>query len=137
LRRINRSFHESGQELNDQKSQKALGIHNWTQTGKGIYIRTLCLKNEGPVKIKQRSTKMGWTLPPKGRLLKLGLTHDPNCERCLEKGETATRILCDCEAIAYLRFRHLGQFIIGPSDYCKVLINKDLHFIRSVGLIKG
>jgi hypothetical protein len=47
-----------------------LGIHNWTQTGKGTYIWALCQKNEGSVEIKQRPIKMGvmtayWTLPPK------------------------------------------------------------------------
>jgi hypothetical protein len=41
----------------------------------------------------------------KGHLFKLGLTDDPICERCLEEDESATHILCDCEAIAYLRFR--------------------------------
>jgi hypothetical protein len=46
-------------------------------------------------------------------------------------------ILCDCEAIANLRFRHLGQFFMEPSDYYDAPINKVLHFIRSVGLIKG
>jgi hypothetical protein len=46
-----------------------------------------------------------------GRLFKLGLTGDPTCERCLEKDESATQILCDCEAIGYLRFRHLDQFL--------------------------
>jgi hypothetical protein len=49
-------------------NQKPLGIHYWSQTGKGIYIRTLCLTNEGSVGTKQRPTKMGgrntyWTLP--------------------------------------------------------------------------
>jgi hypothetical protein len=46
-------------------------------------------------------------------------------------------ILCDFEAIAYLRFRHLGQFFIELSDYYDAPINKVLHFIRSVILIKG
>jgi hypothetical protein len=41
-----------------QKSQKILGIHNWTQTGIGTYTRALCQKNEECVEIKQRSTKM-------------------------------------------------------------------------------
>jgi hypothetical protein len=46
----------------------SLGIHCWTQTGKGIYIRTLCQTNELSVETKQRPTKMGgrityWTLP--------------------------------------------------------------------------
>jgi hypothetical protein len=40
----------------------------------------------------------------KGHLFKMGLTESPTCERCLEKDESATHILRDCEAIAYLRF---------------------------------
>jgi hypothetical protein len=73
----------------------------------------------------------------KGHLFKLGLTDDPICERCLEEDESATYLLCDCEAIAYLRFRHLGQFSREPSDYYDAPIYKVLHFIRDVGLIKG
>jgi hypothetical protein len=73
----------------------------------------------------------------KGHLIKLGLTDDPICERCLEEDESATQILCDCEAIAYSRFRHLGHFLMEPSDYYDAPINKLLHFIRNVGLIKG
>jgi hypothetical protein len=46
----------------------------------------------------------------KGHLFKMGLTESPTCERCLEKEESATHILCECEAIAYLRFRHLGHY---------------------------
>jgi hypothetical protein len=45
------------------------------------------------------------------RLFKLGLTDNPTCESCLEEDESAIHIVCDCEAIAYLRFRHLGQFL--------------------------
>jgi hypothetical protein len=52
------------------KSQKTLGIRNWTQTGKQTYTRALCQKNEGSLKIKQRPIKMGGrtlyrTLSPK------------------------------------------------------------------------
>jgi hypothetical protein len=40
---------------------------------------------------------------------------DPTCERCLEEVESVTHILCYCEAISYLRFRHMGQlFMEGP-----------------------
>jgi hypothetical protein len=73
----------------------------------------------------------------KGHLFKLGLTDDPTCERCLEEDEAATHILCDCEAIAYLRFRHLGQFFMELSDFYDAPIIKVLHFIRSVGLRNG
>jgi hypothetical protein len=72
----------------------------------------------------------------KEHLFKLGLTDDPTRARCLEKDASATHILCDCVAIAYLRFRHLGQFFMKSHDYYDGPINKDLHFIRSVGLIK-
>jgi hypothetical protein len=51
-----------------------------------------------------------------GNLFTLGLTDVPICEQCLEKDESATHILCDCEAIAYLRFHHLGQFLMEPSE---------------------
>jgi hypothetical protein len=45
-------------------------------------------------------------------------------------------MLCDCEAVAQIRFRHLGQFFMEPSDYYDAPIDKFLHFIRGVGLIK-
>jgi hypothetical protein len=59
-------------------------------------------------------------------LFKLGLTDGPICERCLEEDESATHILCDCEAVAYLRFRRLGQFFMEPSDYYDAPIDKVL-----------
>jgi hypothetical protein len=72
-----------------------LGICIWTYTDKGTYTRALCQKNEGHVEIKQRPTKTGG----------------------LEEDESATHILCDCEAVAHVIFHHLGQFFIKPSDY--------------------
>jgi hypothetical protein len=45
-------------------------------------------------------------------------------------------ILFDCEAIAHLRFRHLGQFFMEPSDFYDAPVFKVLNFIRNVGLIK-
>jgi hypothetical protein len=44
-------------------------------------------------------------------------TLHPTCERCLQEHESATHVLCDCEAIAHLRFCHLGQFFMEPSDF--------------------
>jgi hypothetical protein len=73
----------------------------------------------------------------KVHIFKLGLTGDPICERCLEEDESATHILCDCEAVAHIRFRHLGQFFMEPSNYYHAPIDKVLHSIRNVGLIRG
>jgi hypothetical protein len=55
---LNWSCQGTGQGLDEQKSQKTMGIHNWTQTGKGTYIRALCQKNRGSVEIKQRPIKL-------------------------------------------------------------------------------
>jgi hypothetical protein len=46
-------------------------------------------------------------------------------------------VLSDCEALAYLRFRHLGQLFMEPGDFYDVPIRKVLHFIRNVGPTKG
>jgi hypothetical protein len=118
---------------------KTLAIRNWIQTGKGTYTWALCRKNEGSVEVKHRPIKMGgrttyWTLSPKRTPFQTGTNR--TCERCLEEDESATHILCDCEATAYLRFRHLGQFFMAQSDYYDAPQNKVLHFIRNVGLIK-
>jgi hypothetical protein len=67
----------------------------------------------------------------------MGLENDPICERCLEADESAAHDLCDCEALASLRFRHLGQFFMKPSGFYDAPIGKVLHFILSVGLTKG
>jgi hypothetical protein len=83
--------------------------------------------------LKLNSDQLRWVVGLfKGHLFKLG-----TCERCLEKDESATHTLCDCEAIAYLRFRHLGQLFMEPKDYYDAPINKVLHFILSVGLINS
>jgi hypothetical protein len=73
----------------------------------------------------------------KRHLFKLGLTDDSIFERCLEEAISAMYILCDCEAVAYLRFYHLGQFFMEPSDYYDAPLYKVVHFIEGVGLIKG
>jgi hypothetical protein len=45
--------------LDEQKSQKTLGIHNWTETGKGTYTSALCQKNVESVEAEQRPIKIG------------------------------------------------------------------------------
>jgi hypothetical protein len=39
----------------------------------------------------------------KGHLFNLGLSDSPSCERCQEKDEMATHVLCECEALVHLR----------------------------------
>jgi hypothetical protein len=91
--------------------------------------------NEGAVKIKHIPIKIGGrtiyrTLSLKRTPFQTG--NDPNSELSLEKDESATLILCDCEAIVYLSFRHLGQFFMEPTAYYDVPINKVLHFTQRI-----
>jgi hypothetical protein len=73
----------------------------------------------------------------KGHLFKLGLTDDPTCERCLQEDESATHILYDCDAIAHLRFRHLGQLFMEPSDFYDAPIYNSLTFHPEFRINKG
>jgi hypothetical protein len=71
----------------------------------------------------------------KGHLCKLGLVNGPNCNRCTQASETALHVLCDCEALATLRFRHLGYHFMKPGDFEDISVSMILHFVESVGLL--
>jgi hypothetical protein len=51
------------------------------------------------------------------------------CERSLEKAERATHILCECEALAYLIFHHLGHYFMEAENYNDAHISRILHFL--------
>jgi hypothetical protein len=53
----------------------------------------------------------------KGHHFKLDLVKSLRCERYLEEVGSVTHILCDCEAMAYLRFCHMGYYSMEPSNY--------------------
>jgi hypothetical protein len=44
----------------------------------------------------------------KGHLFKLGLVNSPEHDIHKQASEMATHLLCDCQALATLRIRHLG-----------------------------
>jgi hypothetical protein len=67
----------------------------------------------------------------KGDLFKMGLMNSPTCYRYTEKNESATHIPCDYEAIAYLRFRHLGHYFMEPGNYQDAPISKILTTLLS------
>jgi hypothetical protein len=102
---------------------------------------TLCQKSKGTTEVNRNQLK--WVVGLltgdchlKGHLIKLGLCDSPTCERCQEKDETAMHVLCECEALAHWRLRHLGQYFMEPSDYFDAPMYKILCFIQSAGLLK-
>jgi hypothetical protein len=71
----------------------------------------------------------------KGHLFKLGVTDSPICGRYHKETETASHILCECEALAKLRFCSLGKHLMEPSDFEEILLCKILYFVRGTGLL--
>jgi hypothetical protein len=64
----------------------------------------------------------------------LGLENNPECERYNQTPETTSHVLCDCEALAALKFRHLGHFTI-PGNFENISLSRKLHFVQSTGLL--
>jgi hypothetical protein len=71
----------------------------------------------------------------KGHLFKLGLVNSPMCNQCKQASETASHVLCDCEALATLRFRHLVHHFMKPGDFEDISVSKILHFVQGVTLV--
>jgi hypothetical protein len=77
--------------------KKTLGIHNWTQKAKGLISGPSAKRTKDLLKLNRYQLR--WMVGIftghchlKGHRLKLRLTDDPTCERCLEKDESATHI---------------------------------------------
>jgi hypothetical protein len=70
-----------------------------------------------------------------GHLLKLGLVNIPDCDRCRQASEMALHVLGDCEALAILRFRHVGHHFMKLSDFEDIPVYRILHFVQGTGLL--
>jgi hypothetical protein len=46
----------------------------------------------------------------------MGLSNNPICRKCGTEMETSVHILCECEALAALRYTYLGSFFLDPED---------------------
>jgi hypothetical protein len=49
--------------------------------------------------------------------------------------EMASHVLCNCDALATLRFRHLGCHFMKPGDFEDISVSKILHFVQGAGLL--
>jgi hypothetical protein len=73
----------------------------------------------------------------KGHLFKLGLVNSPECNRCKQASEAASHVLCDCEALTTLRFRHLGHHFVKRGGFEDISVSKLLHFVQGAGLLNN
>jgi hypothetical protein len=69
----------------------------------------------------------------KGHLFKLGLVDSPECNRCKQASETASRVLCNCEALAALRLRYVGHCFMKPGYFKDISVSRVLHLSKVWG----
>jgi len=67
----------------------------------------------------------------------MGLVDSLGYNRCIKANEMASHVLCDFEALAILRFRHLGHYVLKPGNFANISVGKVLHFVHSAGLLNA
>jgi len=77
------------------------------------------------------------TVSFKMTLINLGLVNSLRCERHEQTSEKVSHILCNCEAMATLWFRHLGQHFMKPGDFEDISISRILHLVQWAGPVKA
>jgi hypothetical protein len=65
----------------------------------------------------------------------MGLGDNPICRKCGTDEETSVHILCKCEALALLRYKHLGSFFLDPEDIRELGIGAIWSFDKGTGLL--
>jgi hypothetical protein len=51
------------------------------------------------------------------------------------KGLKQPQTLFDCEALATLRFKHLGHHFMKPGGFEDISVRKILHFVQGAGML--
>jgi len=57
------------------------------------------------------------------------------CRKCGTEEETSVRILCECEALASLRYIDLGSFFSDPDDIKKQGVGAIWRFGKATGFL--
>jgi hypothetical protein len=63
------------------------------------------------------------------------LSNNPTCRKCGTEEETSVHILCECEALASLRYTYLGSFFLDPEDIRVVGMATIWNFAKETGLL--
>jgi len=65
----------------------------------------------------------------------MGLRNNPTCRKCGTEEETSVHVLCECEALASLRYAYLGSFFMDPEDVTNLSMGAILNFGKGTGLL--
>jgi hypothetical protein len=71
----------------------------------------------------------------RSHLYLMGLSDNPTCRKCGTEEETSVHILCECEALASLKYTYLGSFFLYPDDIRKLNIGAIWNFAKGTGLL--
>ena len=64
----------------------------------------------------------------------MGLSNNPTCTKCGTEEVTTVHILCECVALASLRYTYLGLFFLDPEDIRKLGMGAVWNFAKGIGL---
>ena len=66
----------------------------------------------------------------------MGLFNNPIFRKCGTEEKTSVHILCECEALAWLRYTQLGSFFLDPEDVRKLGVGGAIwNFAKGTGLL--
>jgi hypothetical protein len=65
----------------------------------------------------------------------MGLRNDPMCKKCGTEEETSVHILCECEALASLRYAYLGSFFLDPEGIRELGMGAIWNFPKRTGFL--
>jgi len=65
----------------------------------------------------------------------MGLSNNPTCRKCGPEEETSVHILGKCEALASLRHRYLGSFLLDPEDIRMLGVGAIWNSAKGTGLL--
>jgi hypothetical protein len=125
-----------------QETRGVLAFHLGRKASVGFSEKIFCCKSWGVTQLEQKPAENNYGLLTgccrlKGRQFKLGLVDGPGYDRCKQVIKMASPVLYDCEALAVLRFRHLGHHRLKPDDSADVSVNQVLYFFPSTGLLNA
>jgi len=64
----------------------------------------------------------------------MGLSNNPFCRKYGTEEETSVHSLCECEALASLRYTYLGSFFLNLEDVGKIGMGAIWNFAKGAGL---
>jgi hypothetical protein len=118
-------------------AQAARGVNrDWMSKKHGVYWQSTCGQLEAKGFLKRPSAEQAGELLSlsrnqlkiktrlltghchlKGYTFKLWLVDSSGCDSYKQASETALHIVCDCEALAVLRFSYLGHYFLKTADF--------------------